>query len=298
VSVISSSITTLLRELESTSEPSFGVMARTAWPTLSQVSGPSAYVAELITAVEGVIDAIKPLVEQKKYLRNLFDKASSLVLTKFTNTMVKSKPLKDIGAEKLLIDLQTVKACLLKLPGDNLATSSYTRSLNKSTGRLEALLKVIVTPVDPPDGFILNYTLLIGDASFSNFQKILDLKGTPLPEQSGLLDSFLTITSTKAELESTSFLSSLDMDPTATTQISSDLTSPVGSRVSLPLMEGGASTPMGAAESLFAALGSPNISGPTAGSSATGRPDDQRREVFSDFRRFVSGFRRDTMPAP
>lgn len=51
-------------------------MARTAWPTLNQVSGQSAYVAELVTAVEGVLDAIKPLVEQKKYLRNLFDKAS------------------------------------------------------------------------------------------------------------------------------------------------------------------------------------------------------------------------------
>lgn len=25
---------------------------------------------------------------------------------------------------------------------------------------------------DPPEGFILNYTLLIGDASFSNFQKV------------------------------------------------------------------------------------------------------------------------------
>src|SRR6202042_389951 len=107
---------------------------------------------------------------------------TSLVLTKFTNTMVKSRPLKDIGAEQvlacrsdpashltclyqLLIDLQTVKACLLKLPGDSLTTSrymifeyqcplaefrcsfSYTRSLTKSTARLEALLKVIVTPV-------------------------------------------------------------------------------------------------------------------------------------------------------
>jgi hypothetical protein len=75
-SVISSAITTLLRELESTSEPSFAVMARTAWPTLNQVSGQSAYVAELVMAVEGVLDAVKPLVEQKKYLRNLFDKAS------------------------------------------------------------------------------------------------------------------------------------------------------------------------------------------------------------------------------
>ena len=128
--------------------------------------------------------------------------------------------------------------------------------------------------------------------------QILDLKGTPLPEQSSLLDSFLTITSTKSELESTSFLSSLDMDPATTTQISSNLTSPAGSRVSLPLVDGGVSTPMGAAESLFAALGSPPLSGPPTGTGASARPDDQRREVFSDFRRFVSGFRRDTLPPP
>ena len=56
---------------------------------------------------------------------------------------------------------------------------------------MEALLKVIITPQvrclskctfdidlrrvytqDPAEGFILNYTLLIGDASFSNFQKV------------------------------------------------------------------------------------------------------------------------------
>jgi hypothetical protein len=72
-----------------------------------------------------------------------------------------------------------------------IACISYTRALAKSTTRLEALLKVIVTPVvsllsrahgeldsltrsgkDPSEGFILNYTLLIGDASFSNFQKV------------------------------------------------------------------------------------------------------------------------------
>jgi len=71
----------------------------------------------------------------------------------------------------------------------------YIRSLTKSTTRLEALLKVIVTPVvttlfiswprplftkfqDPADGFILNYTLLIGDASFSNFQKVRSVDNT------------------------------------------------------------------------------------------------------------------------
>ncbi|KZP34522.1 hypothetical protein FIBSPDRAFT_924022 [Athelia psychrophila] len=294
VTAISSAITALLREVESAADPALGIMARTVWSTLNQVSGQSTYVSELVTAVEGVVEAMKPRIEQKKYLRNVLDKASSLILTKFTNAIVKSRPLKEIGAEQLLIDLQAVKACLIKLPGEALATTSYSRALTKSTTRLEALLKVIVTPVDPPEGFILNYTLLIGDASFSNFQKILDLKGTAKPDQNSLLDSFLTITSTKNELETTSFLSSLDMDPSNSSQAGNanlTVTSPTGSRISLPLMDG-AITPMGAAESIFAALGTPPLSGPPTGGS--GRQED-RREVFGDFRRFVSGFRRDSM---
>ncbi|KAJ6500190.1 Vps53-like protein [Mycena vitilis] len=291
VSVISAGIVVQLRELEVACEPAFIAMARCPWATLKQVSGQSAYTVDLVNAIEQVVESVKPLVEQKKYLRNFLDKASSLVLAKFTNALVKSRPLKEIGAEQLLIDLQAVKACLLKMPGEALTTTTYTRGLTKSTTRLETLLKVIVTPVDPPEGFILNYTLLIKDASFSNFQKILDLKGTPKAEQNNLLDSFLTITSTNDDLEGTSFLSSLDMDPGGPAQLHSNLSSPGGSRVSLPLSGGVTS------ESIFANLTSPGTSGPSTGTSvADSRPGDQR-QVFSDFRRFVSfGLRRDTQP--
>jgi len=48
----------------------------------------------------------------------------SLILAKFTNALVKSRPLKEIGAEQLLIDLQAIKAFLMKLPGD-LQTATY-----------------------------------------------------------------------------------------------------------------------------------------------------------------------------
>jgi hypothetical protein len=34
------------------------------------------------------------------------------------------------------------------------------------------LILILRRVQDPPEGFILNYTLLIGDASFSNFQKV------------------------------------------------------------------------------------------------------------------------------
>ncbi|KAJ7594544.1 Vps53-like protein [Mycena floridula] len=286
VSVISSAITLLLRDFESACDPAFLTMSRTSWPALNQVTGQSAYITDLIRSAEKVLETIKPLIEQKKYLRNLFDKACSLLLAKFTNALVKSRPLKEIGAEQLLIDLSAVKSFLLQLPGDSLASSSYTRGLAKSTTRLESLLKVIVTPVDPPEGFILNYTLLIGDASFSNFQKILDLKGTPKAEQNDLLDSFLTITSTKDDLESTSFLSSLDMDP-PTLGLLGTLASPMGSQM-------GSSTDN--VTSIFSGLASPPVSGPPTGSSMTGDPNRQGsdRQVFSDFRRFVSfGLRRD-----
>ncbi|KAJ6594211.1 Vps53-like protein [Mycena capillaripes] len=291
VSVISAGIVVQLRELEAACEPAFTAMARSSWATLKQVSGQSAYTVDLVNAIEQVVESVKPLVEQKKYLRNFLDKACSLILAKFTNSLVKSRPLKEIGAEQLLIDLQSVKACLLKMPGESLTTTTYTRGLTTSTTRLETLLKVIVTPVDPPEGFILNYTLLIKDASFSNFQKILDLKGTPKAEQNNLLDSFLTITSTNDHLEGTSFLSSLDMDPSGSAGLNSNLSSPGGSRVSLPL-NGGAT-----GESIFANLTSPGTSGPSTGTGvADGRPGDQR-QVFSDFRRFVSfGLRRDTQP--
>lgn len=116
-------------------------MSRTAWNTLSQVVGQSPYTIELVKVVEQVADTIRPQVEQKKYLRNFFDKACryafilfgtkvalkdlpSLILAKFTNALVKSRPLKETGAEQLLIDLQAIKAFLMKLPGD-LQTATY-----------------------------------------------------------------------------------------------------------------------------------------------------------------------------
>ncbi|KAG2016360.1 hypothetical protein CC2G_009531 [Coprinopsis cinerea AmutBmut pab1-1] len=298
VSTISTAIGVQLREFEVACDPPFITLGRTSWSSLNQVTGQSPYTDEFVKAAEQVVELIKPLVEQKKYMRNFLDKACSLILVKFTNALVRSRPLKEIGAEQLLIDLQTLKAYLTKMPGEALITNTYTRALAKTTSRLEALLKVIVTPEDPPEGFVLNYTLLIGDASFTNFQKILDLKGTPKAAQKNLFDSFEVITSTKTDLESTSFLSSLDMDPPTTAHVGGSLLSPGGSR----LASGG--------ESMFAGLGAgPGPSGPSTGSSGVGdggvgggggggggRPAGDTKQVFSDFRRFVSfGLRKDSV---
>ena len=69
-----------------------------------------------------------------------------------------------------------------------MADDRYTKYVTKNTGQLETMLKVILAPdvsslmpdlngsranvQDPPEGFVQNYCLLIGDRSFSNFQKV------------------------------------------------------------------------------------------------------------------------------
>jgi len=121
--------------------------------------------------------------------------------------------------------------------------------------------------------------------------QILDLKGTLKSVQNNLLDSFLTITSTKTDLQSTSFLSSLDMDPPTTGHAGGSLVSPGASRMILPL--GGTIS-----EGIFGSMVGPGQSGPPTGSNAgEHRAENPRREVFSDFRRFVSfGLRKDSTP--
>ncbi|AAW40845.2 hypothetical protein CNBA3220 [Cryptococcus deneoformans B-3501A] len=234
-SVMSTCITTILRELETACEPAFAAVLKTPWMHLENVSGRSAYVVDLVGSIKQVAEAVRGRVESKKYIRNFADKAVGVVITKFTQSVIKSRPLKKIGAEQILLDVQAVKACLLDLPEPHPenSTTIYTKYVTKNTGQLETMLKVILAPDDPPEGFVQNYCLLIGDRSFTNFQKILDLKGTPRTDQQRLLDIFLSVTSTNSELSDTSFLTHIDMDPPTSVDISRTVISPVGSSASL-----------------------------------------------------------------
>ncbi|KIR67392.1 vacuolar-sorting protein 53 long isoform [Cryptococcus bacillisporus CA1873] len=273
-SVMSTCITAILRELETACEPAFAAILKTPWMHLENVSGRSAYVVDLVGSIKQVAEAVRGRVESKKYIRNFADKAVGVVITKFTQSVIKSRPLKKIGAEQILLDVQAVKACLLDLPEPHPenSTTIYTKYVTKNTGQLETMLKVILAPDDPPEGFVQNYCLLIGDRSFTNFQKILDLKGTPRTDQQRLLDIFLSVTSTNSELSDTSFLTHIDMDPPASVDISRTVISPVGSSASLFSPTSG-----------VAGLPSLLRSGSTDGTERSETP-----KAFGEFRRLVN----------
>ena len=65
-----------LRELESTCDGAFNTMSRVNWAAINHVTGHSPFMDDITQATEQVAELIKPLVEQKKYLRNFLDKAS------------------------------------------------------------------------------------------------------------------------------------------------------------------------------------------------------------------------------
>ncbi|KAL7421623.1 Vacuolar protein sorting-associated protein 53 [Cryptotrichosporon argae] len=269
-SVMSQCIAAILRELESACEPAFAAVLKTPWRDLDNVSGRSAYVVDLVGSIKDIAEEVRTRVESKKYIRNFADKAVGLVMIRFTEAVVKSRPLKKIGAEQILLDVQAVKACLLDLPElhPEKSGNAYTKYVTKSTGQLETMLKVILAPDDPPEGFVQNYCLLIGDRSFTNFQKILDLKGTPRTDQQKLLDIFLSVTSANAELADTSFLTPLDMDPTPERVV----TSPSAVNLFSPTTGAGGMLP-----SLLART-----------ASGDGSDRSETPKAFGDFRRLVS----------
>lgn len=55
----------------------------------------------------------------------------------------------------------------------------YSRYVTKSILKIDTLLKVIMTPEEPAEEFVKHYLLLVPCQSFSDFQKVLDLKVRP-----------------------------------------------------------------------------------------------------------------------
>ncbi|EIW70404.1 hypothetical protein TREMEDRAFT_68035 [Tremella mesenterica DSM 1558] len=269
-SVMSQCITSILRELETACEPAFSAILRSPWANLENVSGRSAYIVDLVGSIKQVAEMVRGRIESKKYIRNFADKAVGLIVTRFTQAVIKSRPLRKIGAEQILLDVQAVKACLLDLPEPHPENSmnAYTKYVTKNTGQLETMLKVILAPDDPPEGFVQNYCLLIADRSFSNFQKVLDLKGTPRTDQQKLLDIFLSVTSTKDDLADTSFLTAIDMDPPSERMINS------------PSSAAMFSPPAGSGNVLPSLL--------ARGLSSEGHDRSETPKAFGDFRRLVS----------
>jgi hypothetical protein len=187
------------------------------WHQLTEVRGKSEYLDDLNSALEAFAVIVRQDIENKRYIRSWADKVATLITAKFVNSIVRLRPLHKSAAEQLMIDLYEIRSALVDLPqfspseSSSVMGSSYTRYIDKAISRIEALLRIIIVPDEPPVNFINEYVRLIEDRSFSNFQKVLELKGVKRLEMNGLIEQFVQITGSMQgeQVADTSFLTSL-----------------------------------------------------------------------------------------
>ncbi|PWN35464.1 uncharacterized protein FA14DRAFT_164344 [Meira miltonrushii] len=306
LSVVSNGVQALTRELETSVEAAYQQMLRASWNNLDQTDIKSAYVDEFAGSLEHVAVVVRQDIQSKRYVRNWCDKVVGLVLARFMFNIVKLKPVSSLAAQQLLTDLTEIRMSLLELPrytlseeGSTSAASSYNRYVSKGIGRIETLLKLIAISEDsPPEVLVDTYIESVGDRSFSNFQKILDLKGIRKSEQNTLMDTFVSRSSQIDSLEDSSFLTTLDMDTTNVpgaiglgggSMVTGTDTPPASAGAGLfnfiagGVGDGGTNTPP---------LGSaPRFSSPAGRGKGSGQGDAVgagAQRAFSDLRRFGS----------
>ncbi|KAK6144846.1 hypothetical protein DH2020_021666 [Rehmannia glutinosa] len=91
---------------------------------------------------------------------------------------------------QMLLDTQAVKTILLDIPNlgkQKSAAAGYSKFVSREMSKAEALLKVILSPVDSVSD---TYCALLPEGTPSEFQRILDLKGLKRTEQQSILDDY------------------------------------------------------------------------------------------------------------
>jgi len=159
-----------------------GGMLRVNWGALEVVGDQSEYVDTFERTVTHALPIVRSIVSS---IHHTFfcEKFASALAPKLYIAVFKCKRFSETGGQQLLLDMHAVKTILLTLPsigaadgtGEPTAMSqSYTKMIAREMGKVEALLKVILSPADGlADAF---KALLPVTANAVDYKAICDLK--------------------------------------------------------------------------------------------------------------------------
>ncbi|KAL8109968.1 vacuolar protein sorting-associated protein 53 A [Apium graveolens] len=185
--VITKALVTLVHGLESKFDNEMVAMTRVPWATLESVGDQSEYVNGINLILLSSIPALGSLLSPI-YFQFFLDKLASCLGPHFYQNIFKCKQISETGAQQMLLDTQAVKTILLDIPSLARQTSgaaSYTKYISREMSKAEALLKVILSPVDSVAD---TYRALLPEGTPLEFQRILDLKGLKKADQQNILD--------------------------------------------------------------------------------------------------------------
>ncbi|GAQ83207.1 vacuolar protein sorting-associated protein 53 [Klebsormidium nitens] len=187
--VITRALSILVLGMETRLDQELAAMTKIAWGTVEAVGDQSEYVNGISSVLSTSVPVISGLLSSL-YFQYFMDKLAASFAPRFYVNIFKCKRISEMGAQQMLLDTHAVKTLLLEVPqlgGQSSVPASYSKYVTRELGRAEALLKVILAPVEAVAD---TFRALLADGSASDFQKVLDLKGLKKNEQQPLLDQF------------------------------------------------------------------------------------------------------------
>ncbi|XP_074312416.1 vacuolar protein sorting-associated protein 53 A [Silene latifolia] len=187
--VITKSLITLVHGLETKFDTEMAAMSRVPWATLESVGDQSEYVNVINTILTSSIPVLGSLLSSI-YFQFFLDKLASSLGPRFYLNIFKCKQISETGAQQMLLDTQAVKTILLEVPSlakQTTGATSYSKFVSREMSKAEALLKVILSPMDSVAD---TYRALLPEGTPSEFQRILELKGLKKADQQTILDDF------------------------------------------------------------------------------------------------------------
>ncbi|XP_022718164.1 vacuolar protein sorting-associated protein 53 A-like isoform X2 [Durio zibethinus] len=166
--VITKSLVTLVHGLETKFDAEMAAMTRVPWGTLESVGDQSGYVNGINMILTSSIPILGSLLSPI-YFQFFLDKLASSLGPRFYMNIFKCKQISETGAQ------QTSGA------------AGYSKFVSREMSKAEALLKVILSPVDSVAD---TYRALLPEGTPMEFQRILELKGLKKSDQQSILDDF------------------------------------------------------------------------------------------------------------
>lgn len=187
--VITKALLTLVHGLETKFDAEMVAMTRVPWATLESVGDQSEYVNGISSILSSSIPVLGTLLSPT-YFQYFLDKLAASLGPRFYLNIYKCKHISETGAQQMLLDTQAVKTILLDIPAlgkQSTGAASYSKFVSREMGKAEALLKVILSPVDSVAN---TYRALLPEGTPLEFQRILDLKGLKKADQQAILEDF------------------------------------------------------------------------------------------------------------
>ncbi len=164
-------------------------MLKQSWNTKSQVGDQSPYILKMQGCITSILQQVRNYITRPSTLERLATKLTKMVLDRLKHTIFDCKPISTTGAQQLLVDLAGLKEGLCQT-SQSKASLALNEELRDGLNILEGIIKTVLLPSSPPKTFIEGYLLLVGDASFTVFEHIIQLKSISKEEHTTLEQEF------------------------------------------------------------------------------------------------------------